>query len=121
LITKLKVKVRLLTATNKMEKIRINGSICLSDISEKFKQGHSAFSKAANGKIYMNFTGWVNDCNDDFKDFSLQLNSKQDKQEAEGKIYVGNGKIKPPVTTPAPAQSNAAGTVTDIVADDLPF
>jgi hypothetical protein len=110
-----------------MEKIRINGSICLSDILEKYKQGHSAFSKAANGKIYMSFTGWVNDCQDDFKDFSLQLNSKQDKQESEGKVYVGNGKIKPPVTTTqqsAPAQSNAAGTVSNAIVEEdleLPF
>jgi hypothetical protein len=107
-----------------MEKIRINGSICLSDISEKYKAGHSAFSKAANGKIYMSFTGWVNDCQDDFKDFSLQLNSKQDKQEAEGKVYVGNGKIKPPVTTTPPPTSNAAGTVSNAVIEDdlgLPF
>ena len=104
-----------------MEKIRINGSICLSDISEKFKQGHSAFSKAENGKIYMSFTGWVNDATDNFKDFSLQLNSKQDKQESEGKVYVGNGRIKPPVTTTPPPASNAAGTVTDVVSDDLPF
>jgi hypothetical protein len=102
-----------------MEKIRINGSICLSDISEKYKQGHSAFSTAANGKIYMNFTGWVNSANDDFKDFSLQLNSKQDKQESEGKVYVGNGKIKPQTATAAPTPQ-AAATVDD---DDttLPF
>ncbi|CAB4131291.1 hypothetical protein UFOVP129_66 [uncultured Caudovirales phage] len=103
-----------------MEKIRINGSICLSEISAKFKEGHSAFSTAANGKIYMSFTGWVNSANDDFKDFSLQLNSKQDKQEAEGKVYVGNGKIKPPTAnTPAPQPTQAAST--SPIADDLPF
>jgi hypothetical protein len=101
-----------------MDKIRINGSICLSDISEKYKQGHSAFSTAANGKIYMNFTGWVNSANDDFKDFSLQLNSKQDKQESEGKVYVGNGKIKPQAATAAPTPQ-AAATVDD--SSDLPF
>ena len=78
-----------------MEKVRINGSICLSDLIEKAKEQHSAFSKANNGKIYVNFTGWVNAANDDFKDFSMQLNSKQDKQDAEGKVYFGNGKIKP--------------------------
>jgi hypothetical protein len=101
-----------------MEKIRINGSICLSDISEQYKKGHSAFSKADNGKIYMNYTGWVNDATDNFKDFSIQLNSKQGKQESEGKVYVGNGKIKPPTQQP---QSNLEGSVSDVVIDDLPF
>lgn len=43
----------------------------------------------------MAFIGWCNDATDNFKDFSLQLNSKQDRQESEGKVYVGNGKIKP--------------------------
>lgn len=103
-----------------MEKIRINGSICLSEISAKFKEGHSAFSTAANGKIYMAFTGWVNSANDDFKDFSLQLNSKQDKQEAEGKVYVGNGKIKPTTAnTPAPQTTQAEVETNE--KDDLPF
>ena len=74
----------------------------------------------------MSFTGWVNDATDNFKDFSLQLNSKQDKQESEGKVYVGNGKIKPPIQQPTQQQpqSNAAGTVSDAVVDDnldLPF
>lgn len=77
----------------------------------------------------MNFTGWVNSANDDFKDFSLQLNSKQDKQEAEGKVYVGNGKIKPQVAqstqeepkkwnTPTPT-AKAAAAIDD--SQDLPF
>ena len=106
-----------------MEKIRINGSICLSDISEKYKAGHSAFSKSdKDGKIYMNFTGWVNDATDNFKDFSLQLNSKQDKQEAEGKVYVGNGRIKPSVnnvTAAAPIAQIATSSTND--GSDLPF
>ena len=107
-----------------MEKIRINGSICLSDISEQYKKGHSAFSKVTdkNGveKIYMSFTGWCNDCTDTYKDFSLQLNSKQDKQEAEGKVYVGNGKIKPTTAIQTPT-AQAASSTPSADKDDLPW
>jgi len=103
-----------------MEKIRINGSICLTDLLKEAKAGHSAFSKAGNGKIYCNFTGWCNDNKDDFKDFSLQLNSTKEKSDAEGKVYFGNGKIKP-------NQNNFSGEplsqqdTNDLDCSDLPF
>ena len=102
-----------------MEKIRINGSICLSDISEKYKQGHSAITKAANGKVYANVVIWVNDCNDDFKDASIQLNSVKDKQESEGKVYVGNGKIKPTTATTAAPTPQASTKIDE--SENLPF
>ena len=103
-----------------MEKFRINGSICLTDLIQKAKEQHSAFSKAANGKIYVNFTGWVNDNQDNYKDFSMQLNSAEGKKESEGTVYIGSGRIKP---NQAPA-SNTAEVAKDPIldiADDLPF
>jgi hypothetical protein len=96
---------------------RINASICLSDIGEKVKQGHSAVTVAKNGKKYLNVTIWINDTKDQFdNDVSIQLNSKQESREAEGKVYVGNGKTsRLPVITGMPA----APTITD--GSDLPF
>jgi hypothetical protein len=103
-----------------MEKIRINGSICLTELIEKAKQQHSAFSKAKNGKIYVNFTGWVNDNKDHFQDFSMQLNSTQEKSEAEGKVYFGNGRIKPNQAAPDTTASVASASILDGI-NDLPF
>jgi hypothetical protein len=103
-----------------MEKIRINGSICLTELIEKAKQQHSAFSKAQNGKIYVNFTGWVNDNKDHYQDFSIQLNSTKEKSEAEGKVYFGNGRIKPNQAAPDTTASVASASILDEI-NDLPF
>ena len=108
-----------------MEKIRINGSLCLTELQDMAKKGHSAFSKAANGKIYCNFTGWCNSANDDFKDFSMSLNGKQEKKTEDAAIiatgnkgYVANGKIK--LGQSEPAGAPVAANDIEIV-DDLPF
>jgi hypothetical protein len=95
---------------------RINASICLSDIGEKVKQGHSSVTVGKNGKKYLHVSIWINDTKDQFdNDVSIQLNSKQDQREAEGKVYVGNGK-----TSRLPG---IAGMAAAPVADgsDLPF
>ena len=85
---------------------RFNGSICLTDLIEKAKAGHSAFSKAGNGKIYANITIWHNDQPDKFDNvISIQLNSKQEQREAEGKVYIGNAKEGKPAE-PKPVQSD---------------
>ena len=97
---------------------RINASICLTDLGDKARANHSAITTGKNGKKYANITIWINDTKDQFgNDVSIQLNSKQDQREAEGKVYVGNGKTpdKLPVITGMPA----APTITD--GSDLPF
>lgn len=67
------------------------GSLCLSEIIAKAKEGHSAFSKAANGKIYFNVLVWENDTPDQYGNhFSVQLNAKKDAPETEKKQYIGN-------------------------------
>ena len=109
-----------------MEKIRINGSICLSELNELAKAGHSAFSRveATDGtsRIYVNFTGWCNSCNDDFKDFSANVNGKQDMKDNDANIltsmkskgYIASGKIKP-------NSGDQYGTVVDnISTDEMP-
>lgn len=93
------------------------GSICLSDISKHFKEGHSAFTKGKNEKNYVAITIWENDTPDQFGNtVSIQLNSTKEKRESEGKIYIGNAKPlqqTPPTqrtTTPLPEGE-----------DDMPF
>ena len=72
----------------------ILGSICLTTLIEKAKQGHSAFSKSPKeGKVYVNYAEWINDEPNEFgQHSSLLLSSKKELKETEGKIYIGNGK-----------------------------
>ena len=97
---------------------RINASICLTDLGDKARANHSAITTGKNGKKYANITIWVNDTKDQFdNDVSIQLNSKQDQRDAEGKVYVGNGKTnRVPAVTGMPAATNTMGG-----SDDLPF
>lgn len=84
------------------------GSICISDLMDMAKKGHSAFSKSAkNGKVYCNILVWQNEEVDEYgNSMSLQLSSEKDKREAEkaqfGKGYIGNAKkleTKKPVSS----------------------
>ena len=69
------------------------GSICLTDLISKAKEGHSAYTKAANGKIYVNILIWDNDEADKYGNTtSLQLQSKKESIDKEGKVYFGNAK-----------------------------
>lgn len=71
----------------------MTGSLCLTEILEKAKAGHSAFTKAKNGKIYFNILQWLNEKPDQYgNDSSLQLNSTKEKKDEEGKCYIGNAK-----------------------------
>ena len=97
----------------------LNTSICLTDLMEKAKEGHSAFSRSEkNKKVYVNLLQWINDRPDDYGNISsLQLNSKEEKREQEGKVYIGNSKeIK--LKEPEPLKAGEIETVED---DDLPF
>jgi hypothetical protein len=104
--------------------ILINGSLCLTDMVEKAKAGHSAFVKGKNGKIYVNITEWVNDEPNQFgQHVSYLLNSSKEKKEEEGKVYIGNGK-KSESSGGTPVTSNdAAGLDLSGVGeqDQLPF
>jgi hypothetical protein len=97
---------------------RISASICLTDISEKFRAGHSSVTTAKNGKKYINLSIWINDAPDQYgNDVSIQLNSKQDKRDAEGKVYVGNGKT----ADAAPVAVVVAPQIEPEPGNDLPF
>lgn len=69
------------------------GSICLTELIEQAKKGHSAFSKAQNGKVYCNILTWLNEKEDKYGNImSHQLSSQKDMREAEGLVYIGNSK-----------------------------
>lgn len=93
------------------------GSICLSDLNFAAKRGHSAFSKAANGKIYVNVVMWENDSPDKYENtHAVQINPKKDSTDE--KFYLGNFK---PVKKSDPenlTQSDYQQLPDD---DDLPF
>lgn len=108
------------------------GSMCLTDIIEKAKKGHSAFSKSKkNGKVYFNMLTWINEEKDQYGNtMSHQLNSTKEKREAEGKFYIGNSKPTDnsvPVKSGdidddlgnVPVRTNEATTPEPM--DDLPF
>ena|SRR5690348_12492917 len=80
----------------------ITGSLCLSDILAKAKEGHSAFCKSEkNGKIYFSVLVWENDEPDQFQNnHSVQLNPKKDAPETEKKQYIGNMKFVASNVTP---------------------
>lgn len=97
-----------------------SGSICLSDLIENAKKQHSAFSKAANGKIYVNMSTWLNDEPDKFGNtMSHQLNSKKDFREKEGKVYIGNSKKSESTEPVAMSESDSKSIVDEF--DGLPF
>lgn len=68
------------------------GSIDFSKLLELAKAGNKAFTKAQNGKIYVNLNVWINDEKDQFgNDASIQTNFKEATKDE--KIYVGNLKV----------------------------
>jgi hypothetical protein len=67
------------------------GSICITDLVEKAKERHSAFSKAKNGKIYANVSMWVNEEEDKFGNLvSLAINPSKERKDVDKKVYFGN-------------------------------
>ena len=92
------------------------GSICLSDLIEQAKKGHTAFSKADNGKIYGNVKVWLNETKDKFgNDASIQINPKADTGfQFE---YIGNLRYVEPKIQEV-SQEDVANMPDD---DDLPF
>ena len=96
------------------------GSICITDILEKAKQKHSAFTKGNNNKIYLNISVWMNDQEDKYGNImSLLMSSKKEMKDAEGKTYIGNCK-KSEFKEPAPIDDKDASSITEAI-DDIPF
>lgn len=80
------------------------GSICLTDLIEQARKGHSSFLKAQNGKVYANILTWVNDTPDKYGNtMSHQLSSSKEMRDKEEKFYIGNSKK---IETNKPVSSN---------------
>lgn len=102
---------------------RLPGSCDFTNLLNAAKAGHSAFSKSEkNGHIYFNFTAWLNDDPDQYRnDMSLKLNSTKEKAQEEKELfnkgYFGKAKMA--------KQDNATFTESDLNQipdqDDLPF
>ena len=82
------------------------GSIDFSKLLELAKAGNKAFSKADNGKIYLNLNVWINDEKDQFgNDASMQTSFKEATKE--DKFYFGNLKISEQ-QSPKPLEENSS-------------
>lgn len=92
------------------------GSVDFTKLLELAKAGNKAFSKASNGKIYLNLNIWINEEPDNYgNNASIQTTFKESTKEE--KIYCGNFKISEQ-KAPEPLQERSS----DIPeADDLPF
>lgn len=96
------------------------GSVDLSKLLEAAKKSHSAFMRSdKTKKVYGNIAIWVRDDNESDQygnHVSIQLNSKEEAQASEDKVYFANAKLmKKQDAAPIVV---AAGEMDD---DDLPF
>ena len=107
----------------------ITGSICLTDLVEMAKKGHSAFSRSAkNQKVYVNFTQWLNDEPDKYGNHAaFTLNSTKEKKDEElaanegKKIYFGHAKIQEKKDGSGEAVTPTDASKMTATLDDLPF
>lgn len=75
-----------------MENRLFLGSICLSELNEQARKKNPAFTKAENGKIYVNVNLWINEEPDQY-DNVAQLQLSKPKDSKEKTIYIGNFKL----------------------------
>ena len=67
------------------------GSICVSDLLDKLKERHSAFTKGTNGKIYGTVNVWLNKDVDKYGNImSIQINPSKEMKDKEERFYIGN-------------------------------
>ena len=96
----------------------ITGTLSLTKLLEKAKEGNSSFWKSKTGEIKVNILVWENDTPDQYgNDFSVQLNPKKDAPEAEKKQYIGNMKR----LADGPGNVAPADLPSDEELNDLPF
>jgi hypothetical protein len=100
-----------------MSKLR-TASICYTDLAEAAKSGHTAFSRAKNGKVYFNVAIWDNEEENKFgQNVSIQLSPKKDTESKP--LYIGNGnKQEGPSEKGKVFTSSTTKSKSD---DDLPF
>lgn len=109
---------------NKTMAKRMYGSLNLTKLMEKAKEGHSAFRRAeSNGNIYVNITQWINDEKDaKGNDAAVTLSSTKEAKATEGKVYVANLKFaEDKGGDTAISSSNPGADIENFNPDDLPF
>lgn len=80
------------TKTNKMKNSKmLTGSICLTDLIDNLKLKNPAFTKASNGKIYVNVVQFINNSVDLYGNIS-SLQISKPKESVQSPIYIGNFK-----------------------------
>lgn len=106
----------------KKESKLYSGTICVTDLMEQLKSGHSAFSKfGGNGKVYCNVLLWENNEVDKFNNtHSLQLNSKKEVKDTEKRVYLGNFKPIEKKSTSSQLNKNDIDNL-KVYDTDLPF
>ena len=90
------------------------GSISLTELLAKAKEGHPSFVRANNGKIYVNVSLWLNDEKDQFGNSASMKIS--DKGEHKGS-YIGNLKESEGARELTQSESNQLANSLE----DLPF
>ncbi len=97
----------------------ITGVIKLSDLTEAFKSGHSAFWTAKTGNKFANIKIFIDeDRPDKFENtVNIQLNAKQGSTEKT--VYVGEGKVMATKGSKLQTADSFANTFDD--SDSLPF
>lgn len=92
------------------------GSIDFSKLLEEAKKGNKAFSRASNGKIYINVNVWINEEKDTYGNIASLQSSFKDATKEE-KFYFGNLK-EIEQKQPEPLSENSSDLPEN---DDLPF
>lgn len=94
------------------------GSLCYTEIVAQAKNGHPAFSRAQNGKVYFNIDIWLNDEPDKLGN-TISVSLAKKKGEDIKSVTIGNLKAnepQPQITPPRPTTENKSEDD-----DDLPF
>ena len=98
-------------------KILLSGSICLSDLIDQAKKKNEAFTKGSNGKIYFNFSQWLNEDPDQYGNHSsLKLNPPKDSKSE--RVYFANAKR---IELTSSAEALTESDIEGIDEEDLPF
>lgn len=102
-----------------MSRLR-TASLCLTDILDAAKAGHTAFSRSdKNKKVYFNIAIWDNEEKNKYgQDVSIQLSPKKDTSFE--RLYVGNGE-KQEYAQSVTENTPETPIIAEGAGDDLPF
>ena len=94
------------------------GSLCYTEIVAQAKNGHPAFSRAQNGKVYFNIDVWLNDEPDKLGN-TISVSLAKKKGEDIKSVTIGNLKSNEQAPQITPPKATTESKSEDD--DDLPF